>query len=62
MKMKATCLRCGHNVETDIEVEVEASRFSKALGFLTEQTQEHHHPEVHDSVKWRLGWEERATQ
>ena len=57
MKVKATCLKCGYIVEKDLEVELDTNRFAEALRFLQQQTQEHHHPEVNDSFKWRLGWE-----
>ncbi|MFC1967127.1 hypothetical protein ACFLV2_00565 [Chloroflexota bacterium] len=57
MKVKATCLKCGFVVERDLEIETDTNRFSEALVFLQQQTQEHHHLEVKDSFKWRLGWE-----
>ncbi len=57
MKVAVTCLKCGYKVEEDIEVEMDANRFSEALKFMQQQTKEHHHPEVRDSFKWRLGWE-----
>ena len=57
MKVRATCLKCQYSVEADLEVEVDTNSFVEALRFLQKQAQEHHHPEVNDSFKWRLGWE-----
>ena len=58
MRVQATCLKCGHRVEQDLEVEVDTNRFAEALRFLQQQVKDHHHPEVNDSFKWRLGWED----
>ncbi len=55
MKVKVACLKCGHIIEKDLEVELDTNRFAEAFNFLLQQTQEHHHPEVNDSFKWRLG-------
>jgi pterin-4a-carbinolamine dehydratase len=60
MKVKVTCLKCGYIIEKDLEVELDTNRFAEALKFLQQQAQEHHHPEVNDSFKWRLGWESPA--
>jgi len=57
MKVQVTCLKCGHRIEKDLEVEVDTKRFAEAYRLLLQQMQEHHHPEVNDSFKWRLGWE-----
>ena len=62
MRIKVTCLKCGYKIEENIEVEVEANKFAEALRFLHQQEQEHHHPEVNDSFKWRVGWEGLPSQ
>jgi len=57
MKVKVTCLQCGYTFEKNLEVELDTNRFAEALKFLQQQAQGHHHPEVKDYFKWRLGWE-----
>jgi hypothetical protein len=57
MKIKITCLKCGFSIDKDIEIEIESNRFAEALKFLNEHTQKHHHREINDSFKWRVGWE-----
>ena len=57
MKVKVTCQKCGYAIEKDFKVVIDTNQFAEALKFLQEQAQKHHHPEVNDSFKWRLGWE-----
>jgi len=57
MKIMITCLQCGFKIEKDIEVEIEANRLAEALRIFQQQSKDHHHPEVKDFFKWRVGWE-----
>jgi Zn ribbon nucleic-acid-binding protein len=57
MKVKVTCVKCGHAAEKDLEHPEESARYTEAFNFLYQQTRQHIHPDASDSLQWRIGWE-----